>query len=182
MVIFKGQIHMLTKTDIEKYFIAEKQESLIFLVIGLIAIVVALILYFVIKTPVSRGSVFPLLILGLIQSVAGYSVYIKSDDQRISQVYAYDMNPNQLKMVELKRMQKVKANFRIYRFIEIGAIIVGIILTIAFCTKIPRSFWLGFGIALTLMAVELFVADFIAEKRAFQYTALLEQFIQKTKL
>ena len=32
-----------------------------------------------------------------------------------------------------------------------------------------RLFWLGFGITLTIMAAELFIADFIAEKRAVQY-------------
>ena len=117
---------MLTKTDIEKYFIAEKQESLVFLVIGIAAIILALILYFMVKTQVYRGAAIPLLVLGLMQAVAGYSVYVKSDDQRISQVYAYDMNPDQLKTIELTRMRKVKTNFILYRWIEIGLFIAGI--------------------------------------------------------
>jgi hypothetical protein len=111
---------MLTKTDIEKYFIAEKQESLVFLVIGIIAVLLALIFYFVAKTQICRGAALPLLILGLIQAVAGYTVYVRSDDQRVSQVYAYDMNPDQLKTIELTRMRKVKTNFGIYRWIEIA--------------------------------------------------------------
>ena len=47
---------MLTKADIEKYFIAEKQESLVFLVIGIAAIVLALIFYFTVKTQSLPGS------------------------------------------------------------------------------------------------------------------------------
>jgi hypothetical protein len=170
---------MLTKADIEKYFIAEKQECLVFLVIGIAAILLGLILHFMVKTQVCRGAAIPLLVLGLIQVVAGYTVYIKSDDQRVSQVYAYDMNPDQLKTVELTRMRKVKTHFQIYRWIEIGAFVAGIILFIAFQDPSGKIFWLGFGISLTLMAAELFTADFIAEKRAVYYTSQLEEFNKK---
>ena len=167
---------MLNKADIEKYFIAEKQESLVFLVIGIAAIVLALIFYFMVKTHVCRGAAIPLLVLGLVQSVAGYAVYVKSDDQRINQVYAYDMNPDQLKTVELTRMRKVQTNFLIYRSIEVGLIIAGIILFIFFRNPKANIFWMGLGITLTLMAAELFIADFIAAKRASRYTEQLEEF------
>jgi hypothetical protein len=167
---------MLTKSDIEKYFIAEKQESLVFFVVGLAAVLIALILYFMVKTQVCRGAAIPLLILGLVQAAAGYTVYVRSDDQRISQVYAYDMNPDQLKTVELTRMRKVNTNFTLYRWVEIGALIAGVILIILFRDPAGKIFWMGFGISLTLMAAELFTADFIAEKRAVKYTSLLEEF------
>ncbi len=165
---------MLTKADIEKYFIAEKQESLVFLVIGMAAILLALIFYFGVKSQIYRGAAVPLLILGLIQAIAGYAVYVRSDDQRISQVYAYDMNPDQLKTVELTRMRKVKTNFLIYRWFEIGFFIAGLILIFFF--RNGKTFWIGFGITLTLMAAELFIADLIAEKRAVRYTSQLEEF------
>lgn len=167
---------MLTKTDIEKYFIAEKHESLVFLVVGILAIVLALIFYFMGKTHVLRGAAIPLIFLGLIQAIAGYTVYMRSDDQRISQVYAYDMNPDQLKTVELTRMRKVKDNFLIYRWIEIGAIIAGIGLIILFRNHTEKNFWMGLGITLTLMAAVLFIADYVAEKRAVRYVSLLEDF------
>lgn len=170
---------MLSKADIEKYFIAEKQESLVFLVIGMTAMLIALIFYFATKTQVYKGAALPLLILGLVQAIAGYTVYVKSDDQRVSQVYAYDMNPDQLKTVELTRMRKVKTNFQIYRWIEISVFFLGLVLIILFRNQEMKSFWLGFGITVTLMAAELFTADFIAEKRAIQYTTLLEEFNRK---
>jgi len=172
---------MLTKADIEKYFIAEKQESLVFLIIGLAAIGLALIFYFIVKTQLYRGAALPLLILGLVQAIAGYSVYVKSDDQRIGQVYAYDMNPDQLRTVELTRMRKVQSHFRIYRLIEIGVMLAGLTLVFLFRSQPDKNFWLGLGITLFLMAAELFCADFIAEKRAIQYTSLLEEFNLKGK-
>lgn len=167
---------MLTKLDIEKYFVAEKQESLVFLVLGIIVITTAVIFYFVQKTPGFRGAAYPLLILGLIQSAAGYAVYNRSDDQRINGVYAYDMNPDQLKKVELPRMQKVNQRFKIYRKVEIAAIVCGLILVFVLRNSPGSRFWFGFGITLTLMAAELFIADLIAEKRAIHYTGALEQF------
>src|SRR4029077_16779243 len=130
----------------------------------------ALVLYFMVKTQLCRGLAIPLLVLGLMQAVAGYSVYVRSDDQRISQVYAYDMNPDQLKTIELTRMRKVKSNFTLYRWIEIGLFIAGIILVIWFRDGSGKIFWMGFGISLTLMAAELFIADYIAGKRAVYFT------------
>lgn len=172
---------MLTKADIEKYFIAEKQESLVFLVIGIGAIVLALIFYAVVKTQISRGAALPLLVLGLIQAIAGYAVYVTSDDQRVGMVYAYDMNPDKLKTVELTRMRKVNTNFTIYRWVEISALAAGILMIILFRDPSAKNFWYGFGISLTLMAAELFTADFIAEKRAVHYTARLEDFSKKNE-
>ncbi|HCL84779.1 MAG TPA: hypothetical protein DIC22_12430 [Chitinophagaceae bacterium] len=180
MVIFKGEMCMLSKADIEKYFIAEKQESLVFGVIGLVAIGLALIFYFGLKNPVYRGAAIPLLILGLVQASAGYAVFTRSDDQRISQVYAYDMNPDQLKTTELSRMRNVTARFRIYRWIETGSFIAGLILIFLFRNQAGRIFWVGFGITLTLMAAELFIADYIAEQRAVHYVSLLEEFNRKS--
>jgi hypothetical protein len=171
---------MLNKAEIEKYFLAEKQESLVFLIIGIIAISLALIFYFAVKSPAFRGAALPLLILGLLQTMAGYAVFARSDDQRVSQVYAYDMNPDQLKTTELTRMRKVKTNFLIYRWVEIGFIIAGLILIFIFRNDLDKYFWLGFGITLTLMAAEIFTADWIAEKRAVYYTNLLEEFNRKT--
>ena len=167
---------MLTKADIEIYFMAEKHESLLFLVVGLAAILLALIFYFSIKTPVYRGAAIPLIIFGLIQAIAGYTVYQRSDDQRINQVYAYDMNPGQLKSVELARMTRVNRNFNIYRWIEIGGVVTGVLLILIFRNAPKAHFWVGLGLALAFMTAELYIADYIAAKRALQYTGLLEKF------
>jgi hypothetical protein len=86
------------------------------------------------------------------------------------------MNPGQLKIQELARMGKVNRNFNIYRRIEVGALAAGILLILIFRNDPSKYFWVGLGIALSIMAVELFIADFIAAKRALVYTGLLERF------
>ncbi|MFY8091048.1 MAG: hypothetical protein ACOVMI_07330 [Chitinophagaceae bacterium] len=177
---------MLTKTDIEKYFIAEKQESLVFLIIGIIAIILALIGLFASKNGIYKGASIPLILIALIQITVGFTIYKRSDADRTRVVYAYDMAPNDLKSKELVRMQIVNKNFVIYRYVEIALAIVGIALVIFFKPKLgiddnwgSNKFWFGLGIALALQALIMLGADYFAEKRALMYTKLLQEFVNK---
>ena len=88
---------MFNKADIEKYFNAEKGESFIFMAIGIIGIIAAIIFFFVLKTNFYKGAAVPLVLVGLLLGVVGFTVYRSSDKQRVDNVYAYDMNPGALK-------------------------------------------------------------------------------------
>ena len=165
---------MITRTDIEKYFLAEKQESLIFLILGIVAIVIALIAIFYIKTSVWKGAAIPLIVLGIIQVAVGYVVYSRSDEQRVSNVYAIDMNPDKLIKEEIPRMQKVTKNFTIYKWTEIGLIMVGVGLFVAYSNQPEKALLYGVGLALIVQGIILFTADLIAAKRADIYLQQLE--------
>lgn len=171
---------MFTKADIERYFVAEKQESLVFIVIGAVAILAAIAFYFFLKSSFLRGAAFPLLLIGIIQLTVGYTVYKRSDDDRVRNVYAYDMNPTQLKQDEIPRMEKVNRNFVIYRWIELALLVVGLILSFTFGQNPGRSFWYGFGIALSIQALIMLTADYMAEKRALEYTRGLKAFTSQS--
>ena len=173
---------MFTKADIEKYFIAEKQESLVFIVVGVIALLLAIAFFFFLKTGLYRGAAVPLLLIGLIQLAVGFTVYNRSDKDRIRNVYAYDMNPGQLKNEELPRMKTVNRNFVIYAWIEIVLIAAGLGLLFYFKNNPAKIFWYGLGIALTLQAAFMLIADNFAEKRAKTYTKGIESFLQKKKM
>jgi len=170
---------MLTKTDIEKYFFAEKQESLLFMIIGVVAILLAITFYFSLKNNFYKGAAIPLLAIGLIQTVVGYTVYARSDKQRIDNVYAFDMNPGKLKNEELPRMKTVYKNFVIYRWIEIALLIVGVALIFYYKDNCAISFLFGIGITLAIQSAFMLGADYFAEKRAKVYTEQLENFAQK---
>ena len=88
---------MFTKADIEKYFNAEKQGSLLFLGIALAAIIAAAFVFFILKSNFNKGAAIPLLVFGLLLGAVGIAVYARSDNQRITTVYAYDKNPAKLK-------------------------------------------------------------------------------------
>lgn len=170
---------MFTKQDIERYFIAEKQESLVFLIIGCLAIVLALVAWFYGRTSFFRGAAIPLLLVGLIQGIVGFTVYRRSDDDRVRNVYALDMNPGQLRTEELPRMEKVNKNFDIYFGIEVALAFIGVGLVIYFRRKPDLVFWYGFGVALALQAVIMLTADYFAEKRADKYTAGIIDFLKE---
>jgi uncharacterized membrane protein HdeD (DUF308 family) len=168
---------MFSKSDIEKYFMAEKQESLLFIVIGVIAIAAAIAFFFFIRSSFFKGAALPLLIIGVIQLVVGYTVYSRSDDDRVRNVYAYDMDPSSLKQNEIPRMEAVNKNFVIYRWIEIALLTVGVVLILVH-SRNPGgvSYWYGLGIGLALQAFIMLGADYFAERRALKYYKGLVEF------
>lgn len=177
---------MLTKTDIEKYFIAEKQESIVFLGIGILAIIIAIIGLVAFKNALFKGASIPLISIAIIQIMVGYTIYNRSDADRTRVVYAYDMAPSDLTTNELPRMEKVNKNFVLYRYVEIALAIVGIALVFYFKNKMgdafqwgSSKFWVGLGIALAFQSITMLAADYFAEKRALKYTKLLQEFVNK---
>ena len=136
---------MFSKTDIEKYFIAEKNESILLIIIGIAAIVLAIIFFFFIKTNWHKGTAIPFFIIGIMHLVAGYTVYQRSDADRRQNVYAYDMNPSTLKVKEIPRMETVNKNFVIYRYTEIFLLLAGIFLFVYFRNDSTKAFldWAG---------------------------------------
>jgi drug/metabolite transporter (DMT)-like permease len=170
---------MFTKADIEKYFVAEKQESLLFVIIGIAVIVIAFIGLFYWKTQFWKGASIPLLLIAVIQIIVGYTVYARSDQQRTNIVYAFDMDPSKLQNEELPRMKEVNKNFVIYRWIEIILSAAGIALALVYKSNPDKQFIVGIGVALALQAIIMLSADFIAEKRAVDYSNGLANFLKK---
>ncbi len=169
---------MFTKSDIEKYFNAEKAESLLFLGIGIAGLITAVVFLFLMKTNFYKGAAVPLALVGLLLGIVGYTVYTRSDADRIRNVYAYDMNPAELKEKEIPRMQAVMKNFVRYRYTEIALALIGFILFIYFRTNADKQFWAGLGIGLFCMALLALGADYFAEKRGHIYLKGLNSFVK----
>lgn len=172
---------MFTKADIEKYFNAEKSESLLFIIIGIAAVGLALLFYFYLKSNWHKGFAIPLLVIGLLHVIAGTTVYKRCDEDRKRNVYAYDMNPGELKDKELPRMKKVNRNFIIYRYSEIILLIAGAVLFFYFRNVDGQAFWCGLGVALAVEATITLGADIVAEQRAQRYTAGIQSYTAQLK-
>lgn len=169
---------------IYKYFIAEKQESLLFIIVGIIAILLAVAFWFFIKANPSfyKGLAVPLFVLGLLQTIVGFNIYSRTDNQKKDIAYNMGMEPVSFtKQTELPRMEKVMKNFVIYRWMEIAFIIAGLVLIFLFRLNPDRSFWYGLGIALALQGAFMLGADYFAEKRGKIYTQKLEEIALTTK-
>ncbi|HMI78676.1 MAG TPA: hypothetical protein VK484_07775 [Ferruginibacter sp.] len=165
---------------IYKYFSGEKQESLVFLIIGLAVVLLAVIFWFFIKINPSffKGAAIPLLAIGIIQVVVGYTVYARSDKQ--AKDIAYNMGLETVtyaKQVELPRMEKVMNNFIIYRWVEIAFILAGIVLIFLYRSNPGKAFWYGLGITLAIQATLMLTADHFAEKRGAVYKQELEKIL-----
>ena len=160
---------MFNKAAVETYFNAEKQASLFFMGIGLVAAIVALLLFFYFKNTWGRGAALPVLIIGLLQIVMGYTVYNRSDDQRKDIVYKMDLDPGAIKSKEIPRMQQVMRQFVMFRYAEIGFLLMGLVLYFLFKNQPDKQWWTGFGIGLLIQAGILLVADGIAERRGRLY-------------
>lgn len=168
---------MFSKADIEKYFIAEKTGGLFFTIAGVAAIILALVFLFYVKTNFYKGAAIPLVMAGLLFGIAGISVYKRSDKDRLNNIYAFDMNPGELKSKELPRMEKVMKNFVALKYAESALFLLGLVLFIYFRNDETQQFWKGFGLSLTVMILLAWGADHMAERRGAAYCNGLKEFV-----
>ena len=167
-------------TFVHKYFLGEKKESLLFLIIGIAAIALAIVFYFLKKANPSffKGAAIPLVAIGIIQCVVGYAVYARSDKQRVDIAYNIGMEPAAFtKQTELPRMEKVMKNFVIYRYVEILLALAGLGLFLYFRNDETKMFLKGFGLTLAIQALLMLGADYFAEKRGLFYQKELEHLL-----
>ncbi|MBP6624280.1 MAG: hypothetical protein KA198_03865 [Chitinophagaceae bacterium] len=152
--------------QITKYFNAEKYESVIFVLVGIVAICFATYFFVKIKQPFYSGMGYPLIAVALIQIVVGSLVYLRSpkDIIRVQQIVQTDMS--RIQTEEIPRMKVVMKNFDIYRWVEIGLLIAGFMLFFYFQ---PMSMWKGLGLGLSIQAGFMLMLDFFAESRGKIY-------------
>ena len=162
---------------VHKYFIAEKQAGLLFLIVGSVAVILAIVFFFFIKANPSfyKGMAVPLVAIGLLQLVVGITIFNRSDKQRMDVAYKIGMDPGFVKNTEQPRMEKVQQNFSIYKYAELALLIAGIVLIVLFRTNTDKQFWYGLGIALAIQAAACLWADVVAAKRGNVYLEELKR-------
>lgn len=158
------------QANMAEYFLAEKQESLLFLLVGAVAIGASV--YLLATKHSYRGMAYPLIAVGLIQLAVGGAVYFRSDAQAAALREQLAGAPAAYKAAELPRMEKVAVNFTIYKWIEISLLALGIAMTLAFRR---REQLLGAGIGLILQSALMLGLDLFAERRAETYIALIRE-------
>ncbi len=156
--------------QITKYFNAEKYESIVFVLVGIVAICFATYFFIKVKQPFYNGMAYPLIVIALIQLTVGGSVYLRSpkDIERVNQIVQTDKSKIQAE--EIPRMITVIKNFAIYKWVEIALILVGIIMFFFFQ---PMTIWKGIGLGLFIQASFMLLLDFFAESRGKTYLEFL---------
>jgi hypothetical protein len=156
--------------QIEKYFNAEKYESVLFVFVGLVAIGFATYFFIKVKQPFYNGMAYPLIAVALIQIVVGSTVYFRSpkDIARVSQMVQTEKA--KIQSEEIPRMETVMQKFGSYKWIEIILLLAGIIMYFYFA---PTTFYKGLGLGLAIQASFMLFLDFFAESRGKTYLEYL---------
>jgi len=169
---------MFTKADIEKYFLAEKNAALFFLILGIVAILASVIFFAFIKTNWYKGFAVPLFIIGIIQGMVGYQVYKTADEYRKDNVFAYDLNPAKLESQEMARMQKVKKRLTILLIAEASFFVTAVVLLLVYKNNAGAAIWRGLAFGLMLQAIVSFGFNLQAGNRAKIYLNGLQSFFK----
>jgi len=169
---------MFTKADIEKYFLAEKNAALFFLILGVVAIIASVIFFAVIKTNWYKGFAVPLFIIGILQGMVGLQVYKTADEYRKDNVFAYDLNPAKLESRELARMQKVKKQLTVLLIAEALFFAAAVVLFLLYKNNAGAAIWRGLAFGLMLQALVSLGFDLLAINRAKIYLYGLQSFFK----
>lgn len=154
--------------EMTQYFAGEKQESLLFIAVALVAIGVAVWLWT--QGHRLKFMAVPLVVIALMQLVVGATVYLRTEAQVQQLVTQYQSAPAQFKQDETSRMQTVMKNFKLYKAVEMVLLVIGVGL-IALMQRFDVAAGLGAG--LVLQAAFTLALDLFAEARGEDYLGAL---------
>ncbi len=167
---------MLTKADIEQYFIAEKNASLFLLFAGAAAVVAAIMLLVLYKSGFGKGMAATLMVLGVWQLYLGYAVYRQDeirDRRRIDAVYAFDLDPVKLGTKEVPEVTHAVASIKRFLLIELVLIVAGIVLWLKFRQE---AIWGGVGLGLILGTLLMLGVEYFVYSKNMDYLRKLREF------
>lgn len=164
-------------TFIHKYFMAEKQAALVFMILGGTAMAAGLVTYFLAKAnPLTmKGLSIPFVVIGLLMAAVGVTVYQKADNQRKDIAYQMGLEQGSYSAnVEIPRMEKVIKNLNILLYIELLLLLAGAGVFI-FYRQDENAFWKGVGMGLVVMSVMALYMDYQSKSRAQKYLTELRK-------
>jgi hypothetical protein len=154
--------------NMSSYFTAEKQESVIFIAVDLVAIGISVWLWM--NGHRLKSMAYPLVAIALMQLVVGGLIYLRTDTQLSTLSAQLQVAPAVLKAEETTRMQTVMKNFSIYKTVEMVLLVVGVGM-IAFLQR--HDLAAGIGVGLVLQAAFTLTLDIFAEARGADYLSVL---------
>jgi hypothetical protein len=155
--------------DMSSYFVAEKQESVIFILVGLLAMGLSLWLW--INGHRLKSMAYPLVVIALMQIVVGGTVLLRTNAQLSSLSAQLQTNPAVLKAEETARMKTVMKNFSIYKTIEMLLLITGIGM-VAILQRYDVA--AGIGVGLILQSAFTLALDVFAQTRGAEYLSAIQ--------
>lgn len=151
---------------VSTYFTAERTESLVFIAVGLLALIASAACVITLRKPLFNGMALTLSVVAMLQLIVGITICQRSpqDTARVQQILQSE--PERIQSEELPRMRVVMRNFRIYLGVEVALLILALVV-IPFAA--PGGFMRGAAIGLALQAVFTAVLDLVATRRGEAY-------------
>ena len=157
-------------TIIRSYFAGEKSEAMLILLAGVICLVAAVWLWFVVRQPFARGLALSLLLCAALGLSVGGSVYWRTDSQVRQLLELQDRDPGRFSAQEGPRIREVVKSFKAYRI----CYAVAVLLALVFVFVMGRPTYHGLAVGLLVLAALGFTIDYYAEARAVDYVRGLE--------
>jgi len=164
---------IITQSNIQAYFRAEKTKGLFFMVFG-IAGAIAALLFFMSKSWLFQGMAVPMTLIGISQLIMGYAIY-SGNDKLAKELDGEEMNIAVMKEKELPRLEREIRTVGVYQKVELAFIAVGLIMAVAFRSDENREFLYGFGLALAVYVFAMFIGDYMTERRGRAYLSNLKK-------
>jgi hypothetical protein len=158
---------------IATYFSAERDESMLFMAVGALALAASTYFLLVLRKPFFNGMAITLSVVAALQIIVGITIYQRSpsDTARVQQMV--QSAPQQIKSEEVPRMQKVILNFKIYLGVELSLLVLSVVVLLL---SSPGTIVRGAAMGLAIQAVFTAVLDLAAMRRGDAYlTWLLSQ-------
>nr|MBK9652849.1 hypothetical protein [Bacteroidota bacterium] len=159
---------------ISKYFNAEKNESYLFILIGILAVGIGAYFLFKNINPFYKGIAYPIILIALIQITVGTTIVLRTSAD-IKNAEQYHIDKGKINEIEIPRMKKVMDSFSLYKKIEIALIIIGIAMFVFFKNK---ELLKGIGLGLVLQSIIMLTLDLFAEARGKKYIEELKSYSQ----
>jgi len=159
--------------QVNKYFRAERIECWLGILIGLASLGLA-IYFFTQHTSFDSGLAYTFLGASVVQLIVCTIVVVRTPKDIIRVQNFLETDKNKVRTEEIPRMGVVLKNFVIYRYAEIGLVIIGLALLLM--TE-KDTVWLGVGDGLIFNGALMLTFDFFAERRGKVYINFLKSLI-----
>ena len=160
---------MFKQSDIEKYFSEFKNEQVFLMVLGGVALIIAVVFYAALKTNWYRGFALPLAVFALLNIGAGFSNYKKADALKVRNIYNYDLHPELLKMKELPRIIEMNQNFTVLIYVNISILFAAVFIFFYFKKKNESEYYMGVAASLFIVAVLSVIMYSVMKSRTKEY-------------
>jgi len=161
---------------IQAYFKKEKEGALLFILVASITILGSLgALYYFPFSLLVRGAAAALIAIGLLQLGVGLTVLLRTKKQTKLLLQQLSQQTSQFYTEEISRMDKVMANFKIIRKVELILILMGLVFALMGSLGNMGHFIIGTGLGLCVQSVCSLLIDLSAEWRAGLYLYHLQK-------